>query len=158
MDKKFLVSWEELHRNARALAWRLVDTAQYKGIIAVTRGGMVPAAIVARELNIRKIDTISVITYTDSNKLAEPVIIKNLTETTDGEGYLVIDDLVDSGTTFKLLRGILPKAHFATIYAKPDGKKMVDTYIAEYSQDTWIYFPWDVELEYAVPVIDKNKK
>ncbi len=157
MNKKFFVGWDELHRNARALAWRLSDM-QFKGIIAVTRGGLVPAAIIARELNIRKIDSICVITYTDEYKLSEPQIIKNISEETDGEGFLVIDDLVDSGTTFKLLRKLLPKAHFATIYAKPAGRPLVDTYIAEYSQDTWIYFPWDIELEYSVPVIERKRQ
>ena len=52
-DKSFPVSWEEIHRNSKALAWRLSELKPYKGIIAVTRGGLVPAAIVARELDIR---------------------------------------------------------------------------------------------------------
>ena len=54
-DKSFPVSWEEIHRNSKALAWRLSELKPYKGIIAVTRGGLVPAAIVARELDIRLI-------------------------------------------------------------------------------------------------------
>ena len=48
--KTFPVSWDELHRHARALAWRLLEHAPWQGIIAITRGGLVPAAIVAREL------------------------------------------------------------------------------------------------------------
>ena len=59
-DKSFPVSWEELHRNSRALAWRLLEMSTFKGIIAVTRGGLVPSAIVARELDIRLIDTVCV--------------------------------------------------------------------------------------------------
>ena len=60
-EKSFPVSWEELHRNSKALAWRLSEMQPYKGIIAVTRGGLVPAAIVARELDIRLIDTVCVL-------------------------------------------------------------------------------------------------
>ena len=48
-----------------------------------------------------------------------------------------------SRETIKALRPILPKAHYATVYAKPAGRDQVDTFITEVSQDTWIYFPWD---------------
>jgi len=47
--------------------------------------------------------------------------------TGDGEGWLVIDDLVDTGRTAEILRRTYPKAHFATIYAKPQGRPQVDT-------------------------------
>ena len=51
-NKMFPVSWTELHRDARALAWRLADLGPFKGLVAITRGGLVPAAIIARELGI----------------------------------------------------------------------------------------------------------
>ena len=58
-EKAFPVSWEELHRTGKALAWRLVDVGPFEGIIGITRGGLVPAAIVARELAIRIVDTVA---------------------------------------------------------------------------------------------------
>ncbi|HLB79700.1 MAG TPA: xanthine phosphoribosyltransferase, partial [Dongiaceae bacterium] len=63
ITKTFPVSWEELHRNAKALAWRLIDGGPWKGIVAITRGGLVPAAVVARELDIRLIDTVCIASY-----------------------------------------------------------------------------------------------
>ena len=60
--------------------------------------------------------------------------------------------LVDTGATAKLVREMLPKAHFATVYAKPLGRPMVDTFITEVSQDTWIYFPWDMGLAFQPPI------
>ncbi|MEC8293406.1 MAG: phosphoribosyltransferase family protein, partial [Pseudomonadota bacterium] len=69
----------------------------------------------------------------------------------DGEGILIIDDLVDSGKTLELVRTMYPKAHFATVYAKPAGEPMVDTFITGVSQDTWIFFPWDMALQYVEP-------
>jgi len=54
-----------------------------------------------------------------------------------------MDDLVDTGRTAAVLRQLMPKAHFAAIYAKPLGRPLVDTYVTEVSQDTWIYFPWE---------------
>lgn len=152
---EFPVSWEELHRTARALAWRLHDKGPFKGIVAITRGGLVPAAIIARELDIRLIDTVAVKAYSDDKKVGAPVVIKGVEG--DGEGWLIVDDLVDTGTTAKVVRQMLPKAHFATVYAKPSGRPMVDSFVTEVSQDTWIMFPWDIELAYAKPIKDRQK-
>ncbi len=69
----------------------------------------------------------------------------------DGTGVLVIDDLVDTGRTLVVVQKLYPKAHFATVYAKPKGKPLVQTYITEVSQDTWIFFPWDTALMYVEP-------
>lgn len=160
-NKYFPVSWEELHRNAKALAWKLHDMGTWKGLIAVTRGGLVPAAIVARELEIRIIETVSVVGYHyDDSKPAQQEtasVVKHPANVGDGDGWLVVDDLVDTGRTADLLRRMLPKAHFAAIYAKPMGKPLVDTYVTEVSQDTWIYFPWDIELQFTQPIATKHK-
>lgn len=150
-QKDFIVSWAELHRDARALAWKLLEKGPWKGIIAITRGGLVPAAIVARELELRLVDTICITTY-DEQIQGEPSILKGFSDSRKGEGFLLIDDLVDTGTTAKIVKDLVPKAHFATVYAKPAGKPMVDTYITEVSQDTWIRFPWDMELGYSQPI------
>ena len=148
--KDFPVSWEELHRNARALAWRLAELGPWKGIVAITRGGLVPAAILARELDVRLIDTVCVSTY-DHQDMRESKILKAPVEG-DGEGWLIVDDLVDTGRTARVVRDLLPKAHFATVYAKPAGRPLVDTFITEVSQDTWIFFPWDLDVAYVAPI------
>ncbi len=149
-QKTFPVSWEELHRTAKALAWRLIGIGKWNGIIAIARGGLVPAAIIARELDIRLIDTVCMASYSDSHRQGEITLLKGVTG--DGAGWLIIDDLVDTGKTARFVRDMLPKAHFATIYAKPAGKPLVDTYITEVSQDTWIYFPWDIEPQFIQPI------
>jgi xanthine phosphoribosyltransferase len=148
--KTFPISWDELHRHARALAWRLLENGPWHGIIAITRGGLVPAAIVARELDIRLIDTICVASY-DERDRGEVTILKPIAG--DGAGWLIIDDLVDTGHTARVVREMLPKAHFATVYAKPAGRPMVDTFVTEVSQDTWILFPWDIEPQYTPPLV-----
>ena len=150
--KYFPVSWDELQRNARALAWRLNELGPFEGIVTVTRGGLVPTAIVARELNIRRIDTVNVKSYSQQNQ-GEIAVIKPIELPNDGDRWLVLDDLVDTGNTAKYVRGLMPKAHFATIYAKPAGRPLVDTFITEVSQDTWILFPWDVAPQYADPLV-----
>ncbi len=154
-NRYYMVTWDQLHRDARALAWRLLERGPWKGVVAVTRGGLIPAAIIARELETRMVDCVSVVTY-DEEKLGKPEIIKMPTAAGDGEGWLVIDDLVDTGTTSRIVRGVLPKAHFATVYAKPQGRPLVDTYVTEVSQDTWIMFPWDTEPQFAPPIAKRT--
>jgi xanthine phosphoribosyltransferase len=147
----YTVTWDQLHRDAKALAWRLHALGPWKGIVAITRGGLIPAAIVARELECRLIESVSVVTYDEENR-GEPMVTKSPAAAGDGEGWLIIDDLVDSGTTAKLVRGLLPKAHLATIYAKQAGKPVVDSFVTEVSQDTWILFPWDTEPQFVAPL------
>ena len=156
-EKSFPVSWEELHRNSKALAWRLSEMKPYKGIIAVTRGGLVPAAIVARELDIRLIDTVCVLSYNHKTK-GDVNILKGAAEAGTGEDWLIVDDFVDTGETIKAIRLSLPNAHYATVYAKPSGREQVDTFITEVSQDTWIYFPWDMEMKPAPTISERTKQ
>jgi xanthine phosphoribosyltransferase len=155
--KYFPVSWEELHRNGRALAWRLMEKAPFKGIVAVTRGGLVPAAIVARELDIRHIETICILAYRDDKTVGEVNVIKPLELENGGEGWLIVDDLVDSGITARHVRQMLPNAHFASIYGKPKGLEQVDTFITEVSQDTWILFPWDQAPTFVKPIVEETR-
>jgi len=156
-DKIFPVSWDQFHRDSRALAWRLHGAGPFKAIVCITRGGLVPAAIVARELNVRMIETVSVLSYRDYKNQGEITVLKGIApEVTElrakGQGVLIVDDLVDTGKTARVVRDMLPKAHFATVYAKPLGRPLVDTFITEVSQDTWIYFPWDTGLAFQPPI------
>jgi xanthine phosphoribosyltransferase len=161
----YTVSWDQLHRDARALAWRLMDRGPFTGIVAITRGGLIPAAIIARELDVRLVESVSIVTYAagSSGTLIEeekgggaPVVIKPPAAAGDGSGYLIIDDLVDTGTTARVVRGLLPRAHFATVYAKPAGRGAVDDFITEVSQDTWILFPWDTEPQFVAPLVKRG--
>ncbi len=160
----YTVTWEQLHRDARALAWRLIDKGPFTGIVAITRGGLIPAAIIARELDVRLVESVSVVTYGEAGRgtLANeqmrggPVVAKPPAAAGDGTGFLIVDDLVDTGTTARIVRTLLPHAHFAAVYAKPAGRPMVDTFITEVSQDTWILFPWDTELQFIAPLVSRN--
>ncbi|MCE0504880.1 MULTISPECIES: xanthine phosphoribosyltransferase [unclassified Roseivivax] len=154
-EKGFHVSWDQLHRDARALAWRLQGNEPeggWRAVVAITRGGMAPAMIVSRELDIRTVDTISVKSYNHQTQAAPQIIKSPDAEVVgDGTGVLIVDDLVDTGKTLEVVREAMPKAHVATVYAKPKGRPMVDTFITEVSQDTWIFFPWDMALQYVKP-------
>jgi xanthine phosphoribosyltransferase len=156
--KAFPVSWDQFHRDARALAWRLSGQGQWQAIVCITRGGLVPAAIVARELGIRVIETVGVASYHEYREQGSLEVVKPVnTALIDmdgggGHGILIIDDLVDTGSTARVVREMLPRAHFATVYAKPKGRPLVDTFVTEVSQDTWIYFPWDMGFAFQPPI------
>ena len=160
-ERGFHVSWDQIHRDSRALAWRLQGQGPAEGgwraVVAITRGGMIPAMIVSRELDLRVVDTISVKSYSHQSQTSAVVTKSPQADLMgDGTGILIVDDLVDTGKTLDLVRRLYPKAHFATVYAKPSGKPMVDTYITEVSQDTWIFFPWDMALQYVEPFRGKD--
>ena len=153
---EIIISWPELHRDARYLSRVLHGLGDWKGIIAITRGGLVPAALVARELELRLIDTVCVVSYEQGSAGAadkaqgELRWLKGVEG--DGDGWLLIDDLVDTGRTARAVRERLPKAHFATLYAKPAGRPLVDTFVKEFRQEKWIYFPWDIDYTFVSPI------
>jgi xanthine phosphoribosyltransferase len=103
------------------------------------------------------IETVCIASYENYQNQGELRLIKGVAPevkalAAQGKGVLIVDDLVDTGKTARMVRELLPKAHFATVYAKPMGRPLVDTYITEVSQDTWIYFPWDTGLAFVPPI------
>ena len=155
-DKAFPVSWDQFHRDARALSWRLAEAGPFRAILCITRGGLVPAAIIARELELRYIDTICIASYHEYSAQGQLKVIKGVSDEVvgpdGGRGVLVLDDLVDTGKTVKLTRELLPNAHFAAVYAKPQGRPQIDTFVTEVSQYNWIYFPWDLGFAFQPPI------
>ena len=142
------VTWDAFHRDARLLAERQRGLGPWRGIVAISRGGLVPAAILARSLNIRLVETVSVATYDpeargDEEILGEPVDTKFPAAAGNGEGFLIVDDLVDTGRTARVVRAMLPKARFVCVYAKPAGRGLSDDVVTEVTQDTWIVLPWE---------------
>lgn len=148
----FPVSWEQLHKDTKKLAGKLCDKGPFSSIVAITRGGLVPAAIIARELDIRLVETVCLTSYDWQSQGCECRVIKGLEST--GKGCLVIDDLVDTGNTAKVVRAMLPEAYFVTVYAKPAGRPTVDDCITVVEQHVWVLFPWDSGLQHVPPLVN----
>lgn len=146
-DNKYLyISWNEFHNDTKSLANKLkkdCDLSKVKGLIAISRGGLLPAGIISYELDIRIVESVTVITYDgeEQRDSKDSKIISSLKS--DGEGYIVIDDLADSGNTIDILRKKIPKAIYATVYSKPKGLPKTDLFAKEMPQEKWIMFPWD---------------
>lgn len=153
--KEYCLSWEEFHRDTRQLARQLLDecrgTPPWEGIIGIARGGLVPATILARELNIRLVDSLCIASY-NHDKQGEIEILKPVAG--DGSGYLLVDDLVDTGVTARVARELLPEACFVAVYAKPAGRDKAHHFAREFTQDTWLHFPWDIDSHFQIPMID----
>jgi xanthine phosphoribosyltransferase len=107
----------------------------------------------------RLIETVCVASYHDYKTQGDLAVLKGIDAQVadsggeNGRGVLIVDDLVDTGRTASIVRKMLPNAHFATVYAKPMGRPLVDTFVTEVSQDTWIYFPWDMGLSFQPPIV-----
>lgn len=153
-NEKYVVTWDMFHMHARKLAERLLPATQWKGIIAVSRGGLFPAAVLARELNIRHVETVCIASY-DHDSQGELKVLHASQAPNGGEGFIVVDDLVDTGNTAKAIRDMYPNAKFVTVFAKPIGAPLVDDYIVDIPQETWIEQPWDLGITFVPPLAKK---
>src|SRR5437764_13437382 len=115
--RAFPVSWDQFHRDCRALTWRLNEVGPFHAVIAITRGGLVPAAIVARELGVRVIDTVCITSYAHTTQ-GNLQVLKGVSADTaslgggTGKGLLIVDDLLDTARTARWVRHLLPEAPF----------------------------------------------
>ena len=142
-NRHLTIDWAMFHRDIQLLAANLAGKGPFKGMIAIARGGLVPAGILSRLLDLRLVDTLCVSSYDDRvQRPGTPELLKGVEG--DGDGWLVIDDLVDTGTTMRIIRDILPKAYVGVLYAKPVGRPLADSFVREFPQDSWIDFPWEM--------------
>ncbi|HHF1962880.1 TPA: xanthine phosphoribosyltransferase, partial [Haemophilus influenzae] len=153
--EKYVVTWDMFQMHARKLSERLLPASQWKGIIAVSRGGLFPAAVLARELGLRHIETVCIASYHDHNNQGELQILHAAQVPNGGEGFIVVDDLVDTGNTARAIRQMYPNAKFVTVFAKPAGAELVDDYVIDIPQNTWIEQPWDLGLTFVPPLSRK---
>ena len=136
------LSWDDIQRDADSLAAQDRVRRQWSGILAIARGGMIPATLLAHRLDVRRIDMISVVTYDDRSIGAPEIMIRPRIEGS-GADWLVVDDLVDTGTTMRIVRAMYPGITAAVLYTKPKGHALADAFVRSVPQDTWVLFPWD---------------
>ena len=147
MGKELILSWDEIEKDVIWLSEKIKKTSlDFKGLVSVSRGGLIPTGLLSRHLDITIIENISIESYTEGNqqsKLKQTTYL-DLSKKDKGKGWLVIDDLVDTGETFNYIKNILPEATFCSVYAKPKGEKSTDIFSKSYAQDIWLTFPWEL--------------
>lgn len=142
MPDKIYISWEEFHRQTKELASAIKAKGSFNKIIAISRGGLLPAGILAYELDIRNSQAINISSYDGDQARRDGEIEISASVGEVDEQTLIVDDLSDTGRTFNLLRPLFPQACYVAVYAKPKGAAVVDIYAADIP-DQWIVFPWD---------------
>ncbi|EWH09917.1 xanthine-guanine phosphoribosyltransferase [Catenovulum agarivorans DS-2] len=146
MTEKLVLDWQTFHKACKRLA-QIIPLEKYDGLVAVTRGGLVPAAILSNDLDIRLIETIGVQSYQQQQQgdlqLVKPAYLLE-SELIEPQRWLFVEDLVDSGCTIKFLKQFYPRADFACVYAKPQGAELVKYSVEQVAQDIWIDFPWEI--------------
>lgn len=153
-NNDLFLSWDEFQAQAVKLAALINATGRkYDVLVAITRGGMFPAGIIARELDIRLIDTFCMYRYKGQSTTQE-TILKQASDY-PGKSVLVVDDLADKGKTIETVRQHLPGATVATLFVKPLGKPMVDLFAEEVPESTWVRFPWDTHRAYRSPLVSE---
>lgn len=151
LDSKEVLTWEGFGTASRELAQTIADSGFVPEIIiAVARGGLLPAGALSYSLGVKLSDAINVEFYTDVEEtLPDPVLLAPLldTENIAGKNLLVVDDVADSGRTLALVIDLLKKdgadVRSAVIYGKPRSVVKPD-YVWRHT-DQWIVFPWSAE-------------
>ena len=145
MTDKYYISWADFHQDVKTLAAKIKSSGDYNKIIAISRGGLLPAGILAYELDIRNSQAINISSYdTGEIRRADEDVEIDCDISDVDEHTLVVDDLSDSGRTFRLMRQLLPQGKFVAVYVKEQGRAEADIYTRQVP-DTWVVFPWDVE-------------
>lgn len=145
------LTWEQMYSATRELSTQIVDDGfKPSVIIAVARGGLIPAGAMTYSLGVKLTDAINVEFYTDvAQTLPDPILLAPMldTESIAGQQLLVVDDVADSGRTLhlvmKLLRGFGADVKSAVLYAKPNTVVAPD--YCWKRTDKWIVFPWSAE-------------
>lgn len=146
MSNEIIYTWERLEQDARVIAAQ-IGKGKYEAIIAITRGGLIPAYFLARFLEIKVIHTLCLSSYQEQQRgqiafhkvegisvQIDPVVIGS-------NKILFVDDIVDSGETMRTIRQQYPRARFAALVSRG---RVDPEYFAAH-EDGWVKFPWEVE-------------
>lgn len=154
------ISWQKFERDCLVLSKKLKDLKIDK-IVAISRGGLVAARIFSDLLEIA-ISHITIASYQNIEKLKEPVITEVPTKTFEDETILIVDEVSDSGKTFKRAFSYFKnfpvrKIYTLSLYIKSKTKFVPDFY--QKKINAWIIFPYEVkETATAFKKMFKNKK
>lgn len=153
------LTWQGFGDACRQIAEQIADSGWMPDlIVAIARGGMLPAGAISYALGVKANGAINVEFYTGVGKtMLEPEILEPYMDISSLEGkrVLIVDDVADSGKTLKLIMDLIAKeglsmgsgtakvdARSATIYLKPTSVIKPD-YVFKQT-DKWINFPWSV--------------
>ena len=137
------IEWSEIDTLTSSLAEICKkQSIEWKGILIISRGGLVPGGILAQKLGLKNIRVICLASYKGKTRGDLQVLHRPDDIEKNGKDWIVIDDLADSGATLRYVKGFYPNAYYVTLITKPQGRGL-STSVTETPQDTWISFPWE---------------
>ncbi len=147
-NQKLILSWKEFEDQMVEVSKKIQEKKQgkVKHILALTRGGLIPAYFLARELGIKSIKTMCLVSYGDTQKQEE---IQHLTvdgfseEIENVDEWIVVDDICDTGTTLSFVENKYPGIESACLYVKEH--RDCNFYYKQVPNSTWLVFPWEKE-------------
>ncbi len=142
------ISWNEATEMCHKLSDAIkADCYSPDIIIGITRGGLVPLAIVSYDLNVRNIQTIALRFYNEDKRSGqvEQLVPLHLDDLAKYVKVLVVDDVADTGETIGYVLSKLEnrEVRVATLMYKPKNSKVKPDYFVEETDD-WVNFPWGV--------------
>ena len=143
-----VLSWEGFGQACDDLAQQVTESGfRPKVVIAIARGGLLPAGALAYALGVELVDAINVERYSDSTQpMPDPVMLAPRLDSASvaGEQILIVDDITDSGRTLglvtRLLRGFGADVRSAVLFSKPNTVFAPD-YLWKRTEG-WVRFPW----------------
>lgn len=144
---KIYLSWQDIETDCRKLCAH-ITAHNFKAVLGIARGGVVPSLIITKMLDILIYDIIGIAAYDgcqqkDNISLLKPASDEIETHCPNGKGLLIVDDLVDTGRTIEFVKNIYPEAYIAVPYTKPLGEPYADIFIKSFQQNEWLVFPWE---------------
>ncbi|MCS6956261.1 MAG: phosphoribosyltransferase family protein [Patescibacteria group bacterium] len=158
----YKLSWNNLYKDCLLLAEKILATKpKLDRIIAISRGGLVPARILSDFLSL-PISNIVISSYSNLKQLKEPEIVEVAPFSWHNENLLIVDEVSDTGKTFKralkyFKNKKIGKIYTCSPYIKPKTAHIPDFYIKKI--DVWIVFPYDLKETYqAILKMEKENK
>lgn len=110
---------------------------------------MVPACILANLLEIKEIHSLSLSSYSENNERGE-IRVLTFPSVTDSDRTLFVDDLIDSGSSYKWVKQRFPKSLFVALFSKTSTPKDIklDCKTEVMKENLWLEFPWELESVY----------
>lgn len=139
------VPWTTIHAAIEHLAQELKDDdVQVEAIVGISRGGLCPAVLLSSLLGCSEVVS-TVVQFRDGSSGPLPGKLDISIGKYNKPGTLVLDDLWDTGRTFKWLRRYLPHPTYACLFHKsPEARDIINYPGQALTKDQWVVFPWEV--------------
>jgi len=138
-NQQVIISWEEFENDVKELVNK-IPQGKFTKIVAIAKGGLIPAYYLAKFLFIDRVETINIQSYKDRER--GELVLTGSKKGSLEKDWLIVDDLVDSGHTAQLTKKLYPNSQLAVIYKKPNSIILPEYFSKE--MDKWIVFPWEV--------------